>query len=230
MCPKCRNFTNAPVGQRHRRCSYCGTIIDITKANRALFDSPEQAAAAVKEFNAARGGDEFKEAVERSHERVRALMPKETVKVEDIESEEEDTPMLGKRKRLMTILGREAQGKLCSLDKLEELCESDGLKWEWVEKTLEGLSNSGVLIFPRPWAVQLVDIEEDESSSESAKRDISSEIIALLKNRGGVLEINEIVHHFGKLGISEASVDSSLERLIHGGDIFQPSVRLVKLV
>ncbi|MHA1950984.1 MAG: hypothetical protein ACW987_14055 [Candidatus Thorarchaeota archaeon] len=108
-CPKCKNFTNAPAGQKRRRCSYCGTIIDITKAACALFDSPAQASNAVKEFNATRGGDEFQKSVDRSRERVLSLMPKETVKVSDISDGEKIPKPPGKRKRLLTLLEREAR-------------------------------------------------------------------------------------------------------------------------
>ena len=111
MCPKCKGFTNAPAGQKRRRCSYCGSIIDITKANLALFDSPQQASEAVKLFNASKGGDEFKDAVERSHDRIRDLMPSEHVSAEDITSKGEGPAPEGKRKRLMAILEKEARGK-----------------------------------------------------------------------------------------------------------------------
>jgi hypothetical protein len=228
MCSKCKGFTNAPAGQKRRRCSYCGSIIDITKANLALFDSPEQASAAVKAFNASKGGDEFEEAVERSRERIKALLPTKHVKVDDLASKGE-TPPEGKRRRLMTILEKQARDSPCSLDLLEELTTADGLTWSWVEKQIEGLSNSGGLIFPRPWTVQLVITDEDDTQTTTT-RDVSSEIIELLKKHEGSLKVKEIVQYFKKKGISEASVDSSLERLMRSGDIFQPTASSVSLI
>jgi hypothetical protein len=230
MCSKCKGFTNAPAGQKRRRCSYCGSIIDITKANLALFDSPDQASTAVREFNASKGGSEFKDAVERSRERVKALMPSERVSADDITSKGEEPAPEGKRRRLIAILEKEASGKSCSLDRLEELTTADGLAWNWVEKQVESLSTNGVLIFPRPWTVQLVTIEEEEIPSQLANRDVSSEIVELLKKSVGPIKVDEIVHHFKQNGISEASVDSSLERLLRNGDIYQPSASSVSLV
>ena len=230
MCSKCKGFTNAPAGQKRRRCSYCGSIIDITKANLALFDSPELASEAVKEFNASKGGTEFKDAVERSRERVKALMPSERVTADDITSKGEQPAPEGKRRRLMAILEKEARGKSCSLDKLEELTTAEGLAWSWVEKQIESISNNGALIFPRPWTVQLVITEEAELPSQLSSKDVSSEIIELLKRSGGPVKVDEIVQYFKKEGISEASVDNSLERLMRNGSIFQPSASSVSLV
>ena len=230
MCSKCKGFTNAPFGQKRRRCSYCGSIIDITKANIALFDSPDQASEAVKEFNASKGGDEFTDAVERSRERIKELMPSEHVSAEDITSIDDAPAPEGKRRRLMTILEKEARGKSCSLDRLEELTKKDGLAWSWVEKQVESLSNNGALIFPRPWTVQLVIVEDADLPAQLKNKDVSSEIVELLERRGGPIKVDELVKHFEQEGISEASVDSSLERLLRNGDIYQPSANSVNLV
>lgn len=230
MCSKCKGFTTAPAGQKRRRCSYCGSIINITKANLALFDSPEQASNAVKAFNASKGGDEFNEAVERSRERVKALMPSEHLSADDITSIGDEPAPAGKRRILMAILEKEARDSSCSLDRLEELTTADGLAWSWVEKQVEGLSSNGALLFPRPWTVQLVSRDEAELPTQIASKDVSSEIIELLKRSGGRLNVDEIVRHFHQKGISEASVDSSLERLMRIGDIFQPSASSVSLV
>ncbi|TFH03567.1 MAG: hypothetical protein E4H14_16545, partial [Candidatus Thorarchaeota archaeon] len=210
MCSQCKGFTNAPAGQKRRRCSYCGSIIDITKANLALFDSPDRASAAVKEFNASKGGTDFKDAVERSRERVKALMPSEHVSTDDITSKEDQSAPEGNRRRLMAILEQEARGKPCSLDRLEEVTTAGGLSWAWVEKQVESLSNSGTLLFPRPWTVQLVVTEEAELPSQFSSKDVSIEIIELLKKHGGSLKVDEIVRCLEQEGISESSVDSSL--------------------
>lgn len=230
MCAKCRNFTSSPVGQKRRRCSYCGSIIDITKANCALFDGAQQAMDAVKEFNAARGGDEFQQAVERSKERYRSLLPKTPVDIDKMTTDDEQLVLPGKRARLIALLEEEAREKPCTLDRLEELSDARGLSWTWVEKTIQDLSNSGALMFPHPWEVQLVETTEDSSPKSVAERDVSVEIISFLKMRGERVRVDEIVRHFEKEGISEASVDSSLERLMRSGDIFQPTVGYVSLV
>jgi len=230
MCTKCRGFTNAPLGQKRRRCSYCGSIIDITKANVALFDTPEQAQVAVKEFNASKGGDDFTAAVEKSRDRVKALLPPQQINAKDITDGNERTPPQGKRRTLMTLLQKEARKKPCSLDMLEEMCEARGLEWKWVEKQIESLANNGALIFPRPWTVQLVNIEGEKENTTSASKDVSSEIVSLLKSKGGKLRVEEVVEHFTTRGVSESSVESSLERLMRSGDIFQPSPGYVKII
>ena len=230
MCSQCKGFTNAPAGQKKRRCSYCGSIIDITKANLALFDSPEQASTAVKEFNASKGGSDFKDAVERSRDRVKALIPSEHVSADDITSKGEQFIPEGNRSRLMAILEKAAKGKSCSLDRLEELTTAGGLSWTWVEKQIESLSNSGVLLFPRPWTIRLVMTEDAEIPSQLSSKDVSIEIIELLKKSGGSLKVDEIVRQLEKEGISESSVDSSLERLLRNGHIYQPTASSVSLI
>jgi len=222
MCSKCRNFTNAPAGQKRRRCSYCGTIIDISKAASALFDTPEKASDAVKEFNASRGGDEFDKAVERSRDRVRAFLPKERVSIEDISSKEDQSRPPGKRKRLMDLLQKEAKKTHCSLDRIEELCPDYELEWKWVEGQLESLSNNGTLIFPRPWSVQLVASEDMTKSKDTSSKDVTVEILALLQGQGKVLKVVDIIKRFSSQGISEESVETSLEKLMQKGEIFEP--------
>lgn len=227
---KCDNFTNAPAGQKRRRCSYCGSIIDITKAACALFDTPEQASTAVMEFNAARGGDEFQKSVERSRARVLSLMPKETVEASDISDGETAPKPPGKRKRLMALLEKEARKIPVSLDRIEELCIDYELDWKWVEGQLEGLSNSGTLIFPRPWSVLLVVTEDKDNGSESANRDVSVDILALLSESRQSIPVIDLIKRFEVIGISETSVVSSLEKLMQKGEIYEPKSGHVKLV
>ncbi len=229
MCSKCRNFTNAPVGQKRRRCSYCGSIIDISKAASALFDTPEMASTAVKEFNASRGGDEFEKAVEKSRERVLALLPKERVSVDDISSKEETPRPPGKRKRLLELLHKEAKETSCTLDRIEELCQKYELEWKWVEGQLESLSNSGTLIFPRPWSVQLVVTDDQTKSEDKTSKDVTIDILALLQGADKPLRVIDLIKRFGEQGISERSVETSLEKLMQRGEIFEPKSGHVSL-
>lgn len=229
-CPKCKNFTNAPAGQKRRRCSYCGTIIDITKAACALFDSPEQASTAVKEFNAARGGDEFQKSVDRSRERVLSLMPKETIDASDISDKESAPRPPGKRKRLMTLLEKEAKKTPVSLDRIEELSTDYELEWKWVEGQLEGLANSGTLIFPRPWSVKLVATDDEDGGRVSTSKDVSMDILTLLSESKQSIRVIDLIKRLDEKGISESSVVSSLEKLMQKGDIFEPRSGYVRLV
>ena len=208
-CPKCKNFTNAPAGQKRRRCSYCGHIIDISKAACALFDTPEKASSAVKKFNASRGGDSFMKAVKASKERVRVLLPPEKLSLKDVIDKSEEGLPTGKSKRLLELLEREASKSACSLDRIAELCPEYQLDWLWVEDQINKLSNRGTLIFPRPWTVQLV---------------------GWIQERGGEAEVVHVVEHFEELGISKESVESSLDRLMNQGVIYVPKTGLIGLV
>ncbi len=229
-CPKCQNFTNAPAGQKRRRCSYCGKIIDITRAACAIFDTPELASVAVKEFNAARGGDEFQRSVECSRERVLALMPKDNVKASDISDGNSTQSPLGKQKRLMNLLKKEASKAPCSLDRIEQLCSGYELDWKWVESQLENLSNNGTLIFPRPWSVLLVTTEDKDKVNDSKIQDVSVEILALLSKSEDSFKVSDLIHKFEEKGITETSVMSSLDKLMQRGEIFEPKSGHIQLV
>jgi ribosomal protein S27E len=228
-CPKCKNFTNAPAGQKKRRCSYCGHIIDISKAACALFGTPEKASSAVKKFNASRGGDSFLKAVEVSKDRVRDFLPTEKLSIKDvIDKSEEDLPT-GKSRRLLELLEREASESACSLDRIAELCPEYQLDWLWVEDQLNKLSNRGTLIFPRPWTVKLVSVSSKEKTKPSPV-DVTKEIVDWIQERGGEVEVVDVVKHFEEMGISKESVESSLDRLMNQGVIYRPKTGQIGLV
>ncbi|MCK5150462.1 MAG: hypothetical protein KAQ65_01425 [Candidatus Thorarchaeota archaeon] len=230
MCPKCRHFTNAPVGQKRRRCSYCGTIIDITKAARALVDDDKAAVAAVKEYNASRGGDEFHKAVERSRDRIRELVPSKKMTAEDIASSENSEIPTGKRARLLSLLEKYAKDTPLNLTRLEELCTPYQLDWTWVEQQLNTMANGGVLIFPRPWTVKLVRAPDTKDKPKTATRDVSTDILALLRSEGGTLRIHTIMDHFQSIGITSASVEASMEKLMRSGEIYEPKSGYIKVI
>ncbi|MGY5875866.1 MAG: hypothetical protein RTU30_08980 [Candidatus Thorarchaeota archaeon] len=228
-CSQCRNFTTAPVGQKRRRCSYCGKIIDIGKAARALFDTPETATAAVKEFNA-RGSEEFQKAVEKSKDRIRALIPETKIDAENLSEKVSSDLPEGKMKRLMALLEKEAKNANCTLGRVEELCEKYQLEWAWVEEQLLKLANSGVLIFPRPWTVRLVVINEDDKKKDSLQVDVSKDILEVLRKWGGSGGLIELLEHFGEVAVSQSSVESSLANLLSKGEIYEPRPGRVSLV
>lgn len=227
-CHKCKNFTNAPAGQKKRRCSYCGHIIDITKAACALFDTPEQASAAVKEFNASRGGDAFHKVVEASKERVKALLPPEKLNAKDvIDKSGYDLPS-GKTQRLLKLLEKEASEKDCSLDRIAEICPEYQLDWQWVEDQLNKLSNRGILIFPRPWTVKLVD--SPEKAVKTPVVDVTKEILLRIEELGGEARVDDIIEYLIQLGVSQESIEASLDRLMNQGVIYVPKTGTIGLV
>ncbi|MHA2004514.1 MAG: hypothetical protein ACW975_05130 [Candidatus Thorarchaeota archaeon] len=228
-CLKCKNFTNAPAGQKKRRCSYCGHIIDINKAACALFDTPEKASTAVKEFNASRGGDSFRKAVELSKEKVRALLPLEKLGVKDVVERTEDEQSSGKSQRLLHLLEKEASEGACSLDRIAELCPEYELDWQWVEDQLNKLSNRGILIFPRPWTVQMVDVTPEESDKQPLV-DVTKAILERMQELGGEAKVDDMIEHFTLMGISQESVETSLDRLMNQGAIYVPKTGKIGLV
>ena len=228
MCSKCRNFTLAPSSQKRRKCSYCGKIINIGKAACAIFDGHDAASNAVKAFNAAKGGDEFEKAVERSRDKLHALMPSEPIRIDDVTEHGEVSQTSGKGERLMILLEKEAN-EPCSLGKLEELCTLYQLDWSWVEKQLIKLSNSGQVIFPRPWQVQIVEQVEKSTDTVQNVVDVSIEILNLLEESGS-MKISDLWKYFGARGISQESVDLSLEALMKKGEIYEPSQGTIKTV
>ncbi|TFG15577.1 hypothetical protein EU537_00725 [Candidatus Thorarchaeota archaeon] len=231
MCPKCRNFTNAPLGQKRRKCSYCGKIINIENAASALFDSPQEAGTAVREFNASRGGGEFDEAVEKSRKRITELMPAERVSVDDISDKSGESLPSGKRRRLMMMLEREAKEAPCPLERIERLSKEYRLDWAWVEDQLNALGNTGELIFPRPWTIKLIKTaKKDKKDDNLISKDVSNEIMELLRENDGELNLEKILCHFKDKGISTSSVESSLDRLLHNGEIYTPRPSTICLI
>lgn len=228
MCPKCRNFTLAPSGQKRRKCSYCGKLINIKKAACAVFDGHDAASNAVKEFNAAKGGAEFEKAVEKTQEKLQALLPTEPIQLGEISEQDEISKVSGKGARLMKLLQKETR-KPCPLGKLEELCFKYNLEWNWVEKQLEKLSNSGQVIFPRPWQVQIVGQAERENDKAESIVDVSSEILELLQKKKS-MKVSNLHKLFETKGISQESVDSSLDKLMKMGELYEPSQGTVKLI
>jgi hypothetical protein len=130
----------------------------------------------------------------------------------------------------MELLEKEAKKTPCSLDRIEELCLDFELDWKWVEGQLEGLSNSGTLIFPRPWSVQLVVTENKDRKGEATNKDVTVDILAILSETKDPIQIIDIIKRFEDKGISENSVVSSLEKLMSKGEIFEPRSGYVRLV
>ncbi len=190
----------------------------------ALFEDQRLAIMAVKEFNAGKS-DEFRLAVERSRDRLRELMPSKELKVEDIATIEEGESGLptGKMARLMRMLEREARDTPCDLDRLRSLSESYRLDWSWVEESLNKLASAGVITFPRPWTVRLVEARQSEERPAGGLVDVSRDIVRFLTENGGSATLDEIFKHFAEHGILQASIELSLDRLMQSGKVYRTS-------
>ncbi|MFW9955314.1 MAG: hypothetical protein ACFFD3_12230 [Candidatus Thorarchaeota archaeon] len=229
QCSNCQNFTTAPVEQKRRRCSYCGKIIDISKAAKALVEDHQAASIAVRAYNAARGGDEFEKAVDRSRERIRQLVPLTKKTAEEIATQDvEDEIPSGRQAKLRFLLEKHAAVSPLSLTELEDHCSKNNLDWSWVEKQLTLMANAGALIFPRPWTVQAVRASESDEQVQPLLRDVTQDILKLLGT--STVSVESIIAHFQSRGISRASVENSLNKLMRSGDIFEPSTGQVRVI
>ncbi|MEM2143499.1 MAG: hypothetical protein QXS20_04500 [Candidatus Thorarchaeota archaeon] len=230
MCPKCRNFTNAPVGQKHRKCSYCGTTIDIGKANVALFDDQHAAILAVQRFNAGRD-DEFDKAVQRSRDRIRALMPTQPLSIEDSEEEPiESTSTSGKMRRLMELLETMASDSPCNLDDFKAAAERASLEWEWVDQAITKMASEGAVVFPKPWLIRWLTHDSKNSSRSQQRVDLTQEILRMLRKNGGSMTVESIIRHYEDNGVARESIENSLERLMQTGRVFEPRSGIIQLL
>jgi DNA replicative helicase MCM subunit Mcm2 (Cdc46/Mcm family) len=194
-----------------------------------LFDSPEKASAAVKEYNASRGGDAFHKSVEASKERVKVLLPSEKLSVKDVVGKSDDDMPSGKTQRLLKLLEKEASESECSLDRIAEICPTYQLDWRWVEDQLNKLANRGILIFPRPWTVKLVD-SPTEDKAKVPLVDVTKDILLRLQELGGEARVDDVIEHFEQMGILQESVEASLDRLMNQGAIYVPKTGTIGLV
>jgi hypothetical protein len=158
-------------------------------------------------------------------------MPAERVSVDEISDSSGESLPSGKRRRLMMMLEREAKDTPCSLERIERFSKEYKLDWAWVEDQLNALGNTGELIFPRPWTIKLVKASKTSRKEENLiSRDVSNEIIELLRENDGELNLEKILRHFKEKGISASSVESSLDRLLHNGEIYTPRPSTICLI
>jgi hypothetical protein len=130
----------------------------------------------------------------------------------------------------MRLLETEAKESSCTLDRLAQLAPEYGLNWRWVEEQINKLSNQGVLIFPKPWTVKLVSAAVEETQEPTATIDASMEIVAFLEELGRKASVTEIIEHFEGQGVSQNSVEMSLNRLMKRGLLYEPYPGQVSLV
>ncbi len=228
MCPRCRRFLTAPVGQKRRMCSYCGKIIDISREATALFDSAEAAAEAVRRFNAGKSGD-FEEAVRRSRERIEHLLPKDEIDAARVArmSDGRGLPS-GKMQRLLLMFRDLATKRPCPLSEIEQACPRYGLEWTWVEKQIEKMFSRGELFAPRPWTIRY--IGEAPQKHARTNRDVSDDILQLIREQGGEMLTSEIVAIMTAKGVTEDATVRSLDRLMNDGVVYEPVKGTVRLV
>ncbi|MFW9845186.1 MAG: hypothetical protein ACFFD6_00440, partial [Candidatus Thorarchaeota archaeon] len=136
----------------------------------------------------------------------------------------------GKSQRLMKLLEKEAKTSPCSLDRIADVCSDYQLDWSWTEDQINKLANRGELIFPRPWMIQLVGISGENLESKKQIIDVSDEILRRLQELGGQSKVVDMIDHFKMRGVTEESVEASLDKLMNQGAIYVPKTGRVGLV
>ncbi len=236
-CPKCGAFLYAPVRQKTRRCTYCNHIIKINPAESQLVESIEEASKLVKQYNAKKNSDEFIMAVEASRESIVKLY--EYLDMQETESISDDKVTYisgGKSRTLFSLLVQFAKNPI-TLDKFRALAEKYKLDWQWVTDSLEKLSQDGIIIFPKPWEIQLVSESEipgiKETTPVKSKKSMKSlerAIIEFLEAHNMPIKTSELILEFNKYGYSDEEIQKVINGLIASGVLYEPRVNWISLV
>lgn len=155
MCPKCGRYTFSPAGQKTRLCGNCGSIIKVDPMNSQIVNDSKEASMLVRKYNAGKDSKSFLQAVEASRKEVEKLLPKESVKIDEL-TEEEETISSSRIQRLTLLLRENCIKEPVSFDQIEELCQKYKLDFEWVKERLTQLGKEGNIIFPTPWTVKYI--------------------------------------------------------------------------
>jgi hypothetical protein len=218
-CPQCGRYTFAPIRQKTRLCVYCQHIFKVNPLGAEYVEDARTARTKVKLYQTGKQHDEFLAAVERSRERVAALLPKETLSLDMIRDKESAAgAQSARRHRLEEILSRFARNTAADLPLIERECEKVGLPWSWVSRQLESLIRSGQLVCPKPWQVRLV-AAEDELQTKLP----SQQTVTTLARR-----IGEIIRK-ASMPISEAELKQLLERQNLGTTRMEEALEALRL-
>jgi hypothetical protein len=218
-CPQCGRFTFAPIRQKTRLCVYCQHIFKLNPLSAEYVEDSETARTKVKLYQTGKHHEEFMAAVERSRERIAALLPKETLSVDKVSEKASTTSgPSGRRQILEAILSHHARSAPADLSLIEQEGEKAGLPWTWVTQQLESLIRAGQLVCPKPSQVRLVAPEEESRSSS-----IPQQSVTTLARRVG-----EIVRTASK-PISEDELKQTLERENLGTAQLAEAVEMLRL-
>jgi hypothetical protein len=174
-CSQCGRYTFAPIRQKTRLCVYCQHIFKVNPLSAEYVEDSRTARTKVKLYQTGKHHEEFMAAVERSRERVAALLPKETLSLDMVRDRGITTSAhSGRRQLLERILSRYARNAAADLRLIEQECEKVGLPWSWVTQQLESLIRSGQLVCPKPWQVRLVAPEEESRTGSRPQQTVTT--------------------------------------------------------
>jgi hypothetical protein len=216
-CPQCGRYTYAPTRQKTRLCVFCHRIFKINPLDAIFEEDATTARTRVKLYQTGKHHKEFLEAVEKSREHIRELVPETRVEIEELQGEKQERlPASLRRREFERILHQQARNFPIDLQNIEEACEKAGIPWSWAVKQIQTLIQSGNLIAPKPWQIQLV--SSDSSSAEISQKSKSIPTIArkigeILRRVPTSLNINQIREHLGIESLSNEYIEQALDLL-----------------
>jgi arsenate reductase-like glutaredoxin family protein len=228
MCSKCGKYTFSPVGQKTRLCGNCGSIIKIDPMRAQIVKDPREASLLVRKYNAGKDAKSFLQAVEASQKEWEELLPKESVKIEEL-IEEEETISSSRIQRLTLLLKENCVKEPASFDQIEELCPKYKLNFEWVKEKLTQLGKEGNIIFPTPWTVKYIGTMDSgytavsrASKAQMQLKGASKALTRILNQSKEPLTEKEIIQEMENAGYNPEETLETLKKLHKSGEIIEP--------
>ncbi|MEM2143801.1 MAG: DUF1922 domain-containing protein [Candidatus Jordarchaeaceae archaeon] len=228
MCSKCGKYTFSPVGQKTRLCGNCGSIIKIDAMRSQIVNDPREASMLVRKYNAGKDAKSFLQAVEASQKELEKLLPKESVKIDEL-IEEEETISSSRIQRLTLLLKENCVKEPISFDLIEELCPKYKLNFEWVKEKLTQLGKEGNIIFPTPWTVKYIGTADSgyTAISKATKpqmqlKGASKALTKILSHSKEPLSEEEIIQEMETAGYNREETKETLKQLHKSGEIIEP--------
>lgn len=226
-CPRCGRFTYAPTTQKTRLCVYCQRVFKINPLNAVFVDEAQTAQVRVKLYQTGKHHKEFMEAVEKSREKIKALLPSANVDIEQLQDSKHKTqPISTRRRELERILYQNARKEALDLQMLEKECAKAGIPWDWAAQQIETLIRTGHLISPKPWQVRLVTDEfqpNDSTGKPVSTINLARTISEILSKAKTAISQEEIISQLEERGIASTGIDEALNRLRTQGYILKTS-------
>jgi len=228
MCPKCGKYTFSPAGQKTRLCGNCGSIIKVDPTKSQIVNDPREASMLVRKYNAGKDAKSFLQAVEASQKELEKLLPKESVKIDEL-LEEEETISSSRIQRLTLLLRENCIKEPISFDQIEELCTKYKLDFEWVKERLTQLGKEGNIIFPTPWTVKYIGTADSgyTAISKTTKpqmqiKGASKALTKILTQSKEPLTEKEIIQKMEIVGYNAEETQETLKKLHKSGEIIEP--------
>lgn len=216
-CPQCGRYTYAPTRQKTRLCVFCQRIFKVNPLNAIFEEDAIKARTRVKLYQTGKHHKEFLEAVEKSRDTIRSLIPETPIDVGTLDEEKpEPLPVSSRRQEFELILYHQARDAPVDLQIIEEACEKVGIPWSWAVKQIQMLIQSGHIIAAKPWQIQLV--SSDLSSTKKPQKAVTTTRVArkiseILRKSSMPLNGTQIREQMSHEAISSDDIEKALELL-----------------